>query len=96
MTDRKPAYDPAKRNKAVNMATLRAVVAAYLLYLGVSILWDYLRGSSTLSALVAWSSGLGFSVAAIAFGFFTWKHLRAGLEAAQLSEASDGESSEEE
>ena len=96
MTDRKPAYDPAKRNKAVNMATLRAVVAAYLLYLGVSILWDYLRGVSTLSAPVAWASGLGFSAAAIAFGIFTWKHLRAGLEDAQLPETSEGESSEEE
>jgi hypothetical protein len=92
MGDRELEYDIAKRARASNVATLRAVVAAYLLYLGGSLIWDMLKGKSTLSPAFAWIAGLGFIAAALVFGFYTWKRWRAELEAAKLppAEADDG------
>jgi hypothetical protein len=87
MADREFEYDIAKRAKATNAATLRAVVAAYLLYLGGSLIWDMLKGKSTMSPVLAWIAGLGFIAAALAFGYYTWKHWHAEVEAARLTPA---------
>ena len=84
MGDRELEYDVTKRTKATNTATLRAVVAGYLLYLGGSLLWDLLKGTSTLSPALAWTAGLGFIAAALAFGLYTWRTWRRELEAAKL------------
>ena len=45
------------------VAALRAVVAGYLLYLGGSLIWDLLKGSSTLPPALAWAAGLGSGTA---------------------------------
>ncbi len=71
-----------KRSKAMNLASLRAVVAAYLIYLGSSLIVDHLRGRSTLSPVFVWLAGLFFIAVGIAFGFYVWKCWRADRDAA--------------
>ena len=44
MNERKP--NDTGRQKSVNMAALRAAVAAYLSYLGWSLIWDRLTGAA--------------------------------------------------
>ena len=83
-------YDMAKRTKASNFAVLRALVAAYLAWLGFSLIRDHLRGTSTLPPILVWAAGLGFIIAALAFGLYTWKLWRWELEAAKLPAADDG------
>ncbi len=84
MDHRKGRYDEAQRARALSVTTMRAVVAGYLVYLGVSLFRDYLRGDSTLSPLAAWASFLGFCVGGLLFGLYTWKRYQAALEAAKL------------
>ena len=84
--NRKTEETPAqKRNRAMNIATLRAVVAAYLVYLGGSLIVDYLRGRSGVSPILAWGPGLLFIAAGIGFGYYTWKIWRAAAAAAEPS-----------
>ena len=80
----KSEYDELSRAKARSTATLRGVVACYLVYLGYTLIRDLLRGSSTLPLWAAWAAGLGFCTAGAAFGLFAWKRYRAALEAAKL------------
>ncbi len=77
-------YDMAKRTKASNFAVLRTLVAAYLVWLGFSLIRDHLRGVSTLPPALVWAAGLGFIAAALAFGFYTWKLWRRELDAAKF------------
>lgn len=81
-----------KRSKAMNLASLRAVVAAYLVYLGSSLIVDHLRGSSTLSPVFVWLVGLVFITAGIVFGFYVWRHWRADHDAARYSEIGKNDS----
>ena len=41
-----------------NRAALRAVVGAYLIYLGVSLIRDFLGGRSTMAPWAAWGCGI--------------------------------------
>ena len=84
MDDRAFEYDTAKRTKANNLAVLRAVVAAYLAWLGFSLIRDCLRGASTLSPAFAWTAGLVFIAAALAFAFYIWRQWKRELSAAKL------------
>ena len=94
--DRKPEESGSqKRAKAQNLATLRAVVAAYLVYLGGSMIVDHLRGRSTVSPILVWASGLFFIASGIAFGYFIWKNWRAD-SAAEPSPEEDQVNTEEE
>ncbi len=88
-------FDPKKRTKALNLATLRAVVAAYLVYLGGSIVFDMLRGRSTLSPAFAWISGLFFVAVGLLFGLYTWRRWKADAEAARSPEQPEDRPSEE-
>ena len=85
-------YDMAKRTKAQNFAVLRTVVAAYLAWLGFSLIRDHLRGASTLPPVLVWVAGPGFIAAALAFGLYAWKLWKRELDAAKLlpSEADAG------
>ena len=94
MDEKNCEYDPSKRTRASNTAVLRAVVAAYLAYLGFDLLRDRIRGISTLSPVFAWTAGLGFIAAALAFGLYTWKLWKRELEAARLPADSAGEAEE--
>ena len=94
--DRKPEETPAqKRTRAQNLATLRAVVAAYLVYLGGSMIADYFRGKATVSPILIWASGLVFIAAGLGFGYFIWKQWKAESAAAASAE-DEPDSTEEE
>ena len=74
MDSRKPEDDDAARkSRAGNRAALRLAVAAYLLYLGYSILRDTLLGTSAMSPVLGWAAGVGFIVCAVLFGLYSWK-----------------------
>jgi TRAP-type C4-dicarboxylate transport system permease small subunit len=77
-------YDEALRSKAIGTSAIRAVVAGYLVYLGYTLIRDWLRGGSTMSPWVAWGIGLLFCIGGAAFGLYTWKQYRAALKAAEL------------
>ena len=76
-------YDIQKRARAGTAATFRAVVAGYIAYLGWKIATA--EGGS-MPPLAARLIGCAFIVAAIAFGFYTWKRWRLDVEAARLPE----------
>ncbi len=84
MDDRTYEYDMAKRTKANNLAALRALVAGYLAWLGFSLIRDLLRGTSTLSPAFAWTAGLVFIAAALAFAFYIRRQWKRELAAAKL------------
>ena len=84
MDDRAFEYDTAKRTRANNLAVLRALVAAYLAWLGFSLIRDCVRGASALSPVFAWTAGLVFIAAALAFGFFIRRQWKRELAAARL------------
>lgn len=79
-------YDIQKRARAGTAATFRAVVAAYLIYLGWKIAT---AGDGSMPPLAARLIGCAFIVAAIAFGIYTWKRWRLDLEAARLPESGE-------
>ena len=57
-------YDMAKRGTATSIAVLRAAVAAYLAYLGYTLIRDVRAGGSAMSPALAWTAGLLFIAAA--------------------------------
>ena len=65
------------RGSESGMALVRAVVAGYLIYLGVSIVRDRLAGKSAMAPWLAWGCGVLFVTAGAVFGWFTWKRYRA-------------------
>ena len=95
MDDRAFEYDTAKRAKANNLAALRALVAAYLAWLGFSLIRDCVRGASTLSPVFAWTVGLVFIAAALAFGFYIRRQWKRELAAARLPKPESNEADPE-
>ena len=87
-SDAKFEYDIQKRARAGTRATLRALVAGYLVYLAWQIVKGVRTGASTMAPAVAWAAAAFFSLAAIAVGVYAFKSWRAELEAARLP---DGE-----
>ena len=69
------------RSRAVNMATLRAVVAGYLVYLGGSVICDLLKGRTSMSPALAWAAGLLFIAAGLGYGFYIWRRWQADSKA---------------
>lgn len=96
MADKTPGYDFTKRSKAVNIATIRAVVAVYVAYLGCSIIRGVRDGGSTMSPALGWAIGVFFIAAAAAVLVYTWKRWRAELEAARLPATSSSEAADDE
>ena len=74
------------RSRAVNMATLRAVVAGYLVYLGGSVIYDLLKGRTSMSPALAWAAGLLFIAAGLGYGFYIWRRWQADSKASDDSE----------
>ena len=72
-----------------NMAALRAVVAAYLAYLGGSLLWDRLSGKSDMALWAVWVCGILFIAAGIGFGWYTWKRWQADKKKAEEENGED-------
>ena len=82
----RPIYDVQRRNRASTAATLRGVVALYLIYIG----WKIASGSVSEDASISlWAGvliGVLFIVAAIGFGVYTVWRYRADMKAAVLPE----------
>ena len=95
MDDRAFEYDAAKRTRANNLAVLRALVAAYLAWLGFSLIRDCVRGASTLSPAFAWTVGLVFIVGALAFAIYIWRQWQRELAAARLPKPESNEADPE-
>ena len=85
-----------KHSKAVNRAVLRGAVAGYLVYLGGSLIYDQVRGTSSLSPVLGWIVGPLFMIAGAAFGLLTWnrwktdeKEVQALSQEAKATETSE-------
>lgn len=89
MNEQKPKT--AERQKTINMAALRAAVAVYLIYLGVSLVRDRLQGNSTLPPALAWVAGLVFLLAGAAFGWYAWRRWQSERDTAAENEEAAGE-----
>ena len=83
--------DPDKARLG-NMAALRAVVGAYLIYLGVSLIRDYLGGRSTMSPWLAWGFGVFFALAGAAVICYTVLRRRAETAEKPQEEKKDAQS----
>ena len=81
------------RGRAMVMATLRAVVAGYLIYLGGSLIYGQLKGESEMIPWVAWFFGIFFILAGGAFGIYTWKRYK--KESTENPEEAPEETTEE-
>ena len=80
--DSKGTDSGRSRAKALNFAALRGVVAAYLVYLGVTLILDMLKGNSALSPAAVWALGLLFVLGGAGFGLYTWKRWKRDSSAA--------------
>ena len=82
--------------KIINVATLRAVVAGYLFYLGFTILRDLLAGNpGSLPVWLLWMAGILFIVSALAFGYYTWRQYQKEMLAFQSTGAEETNAAEE-
>ena len=70
-------------SKAVNRAVLRGVIAGYLVYLGGSLIYDLIQGTSSLSPALGWIVGSLFMIGGAAFGLYTWRRWKVDEKEAQ-------------
>ena len=66
------------RSKNTGQSVLRGVIAAYLIYLGGTLMLDQIKGAATISPVVIWIFGPLFVIAGLGFGCYTWKQWKAG------------------
>lgn len=86
----KKRYHMVRKNRADTRALLRGLVSAYLLYLG----WKLISGAGrdpTFSPVLGYLAGGLFAVAALAFGFYTWRRYLSDREAALLTPEEEAE-----
>ena len=87
--------EAANPGRAANSLALRAVVAAYLVYLGGSLIYDRLIGKADIPAAVVWLGGLLFIVCGLLFMVYTWRRWRAMQAAEQKTAEQPSEDNEE-
>jgi hypothetical protein len=86
---------PDPRNRAIAMASLRAVVAGYLIYLGGRLIYDYYHGTSEMALWMTWFFGVVFILAGSAFALYTWKRYQKEKREQPDVTSSEGSSPEE-
>ena len=96
MGDRKAGYDETRRARAGGTAALRALAAAYLVYLAWQIAAGVRSGKTTMTPLVGYAAAAFFLLAAAVFTVYLIRHWRLEVEAARLPEADETEDSAEE
>lgn len=79
-------YDLALRNRALSMLVLRGAVAVYLIYLGGSLIYEWLSGISGLPVYVVWGGGILFIAGGVLFGLYVWQRFQKDLKAAEITE----------
>ena len=89
-------YDVQMRARAGVAATLRALVAGYLLYTGWRIYKGSSDGSSSMSITTACIIAVAFAAVAAAFGIYTFRQWRRDVEAARMPEPEDDDHYEQE
>ena len=94
MRESETQYDMAKRGTATSIAVLRSAVAAYLAYLGYTLIRDVRAGGSAMSPALAWTAGLLFIAAAVVFALYIRRRWLADMEAARLPSSEQDESPE--
>ena len=77
-------YDVQRRARAGTGATLRALVAGYLVYLAWQILKGVRSGETTMSPAVGYAAAAFFLLAALAFAVYLVFRWRRDVEAARL------------
>ena len=82
-------YDTEKKNRANLHATLRGVVALYLIYIAQKLVRNVSTGTTTMPAWAAWLIGAAFVAAAVGFGVYAWRAYRKDLVAAKMSDESE-------
>ena len=80
-------YNVQKRARAGTSATLRALVAGYLVYLAWQILQNVRSGATSMKPAVAYAAAGFFLLAAVAFAVYLIRRWRIEVEAARLPEA---------
>ena len=88
-------YDVQRRARAGTSATLRALVAGYLLYLAWQIVKGVRAGETSMSPAVAYAAAAFFVIAALAFVVYLVRRWRKEVEAARLPAQSENEDSED-
>lgn len=88
-------YDVQRRARAGTSATLRALVAGYLLYLAWQIVKGVRAGETSMSPAVAYTAAAFFVIAALAFIVYLIRRWRKEVEAARLPIATGNEDSED-
>ena len=88
-------YDVQRRARAGTSATLRALVAGYLLYLAWQIVKGVRTGETSMSPAVAYTAAAFFVIAAIVFVVYLLRRWRKEVEAARLPAQSENEDSED-
>lgn len=95
MDEKKKGNSAASKNRMGNFFALRLAVSAYLIYLGVDILRDYLSGASTLPPGSAWGFGTGFIVAGVCFAVYSFIRYRRETEAENAKGEETGKTPDE-
>ena len=94
MQEKRPAeYDVQRRARAGTGATLRALVAGYLVYLAWQILRNVRAGETTMTPAVAYAAAAFFLLAAAAFAVYLIRRWRIEVESARLPAAEETENS---
>lgn len=73
----------AEQSKAKSRGMLRGLVAGYLIYLGGSIIYELIQGTTTLQPALGWFLGPLFMIAGAGFGYFTWRRWKADEKAVE-------------
>ena len=77
-------YDVQRRARAGTGATLRALVAGYLLYLAWQIVKGVRSGETNMPPALAYGAAVFFTLAAIAFVVYLIRRWREEVKAARL------------
>lgn len=87
--NRRAEYDVQRRARAGTNATLRALVAGYLVYMAWQILKNVRSGETTMTPAVGYAAAAVFLLAAAAFAVYLIRRWRIEVEAARLPESDD-------
>lgn len=80
----KKRYHVVRKNKADTRALFRVILCGYLLYLA----WQLIQSGGSdpsFPPLVAWLLGGLFILAAVGFGWYSWREYRRALAEAELT-----------
>ena len=88
-------YDVQRRARAGTSATLRALVAGYLVYLAWQIVKGVRSGETSMSPAVGYAAAAFFLLAALGFAVYLIRRWKQEVEAARLPVAEERASEEE-